>query len=171
MSFYSKVIDELFAAFSDYNVVMLPQVFCGYEYSSSDVDFFRDLAKLKNDNRIIVTPDCYSSDIQQTIIRDAKALLGSRYHSIVFAINQNVPFVALSYEHKIVGLLETLGKENFCIDITKTFDKAENEKATIDQIRRLLPVIDNYEVAQNKAKEIASRCMDKFVSTFKMKEI
>lgn len=166
MGFYSKVMDELSTAYPDNNIVMLPQVFCGRDYAHSDVEFFRDLAKLKNDDRIIVTPDCYSSDIQQTIISGAKALLGSRYHSIVFAINQNVPFVALSYEHKIVGLLETLGKENCCIDITHTFDNSENEKSTINQIHRLLPVIEKDEAAQTKAKAIASQCMDKFVSTF-----
>ena len=166
MNFYSKVMDELLLAFSDHNVVMLPQVFCGREYALSDVDFFRDLAHLKKNHRIIVTADCYSSDIQQTIIRGAKALLGSRYHSVVFAINQNVPFVALSYEHKIVGLLETLGKQDCCVDITRTFDSMENESATMEQIRRLLPIIRKDEQAQQKAKTIASECMDKFVSTF-----
>lgn len=165
MSFYSKVIDELIAAFPDCNIVMLPQLFCGRQYSLSDIDFFRDLANLKNDNRIIVTPDCYSSDIQQTIIHGAKALLGSRYHSIVFAINQNVPFVALSYEHKIVGLLETLGKQDCCVDITNTFVNKDKENATIEQIRALLQVIDKDAVAQQKAKTIARQCMDSFIST------
>lgn len=166
MNFYSKVMDELLLAFPDHNVVMLPQVFCGREYALSDVDFFRDLAHLKKNHRIIVTADCYSSDIQQTVISGAKALIGSRYHSVVFAINQNVPFVALSYEHKIVGLLETLGKQDCCVDITRTFDSKENESATIEQIRRLLPIIRKDEQAQQKAKTIASECMDKFVSTF-----
>lgn len=166
MSFYSKVMDELLLAFPDHHVVMLPQVFCGREYALSDVGFFRDLAHLKKNHRIIVTADCYSSDIQQTIISGAKALLGSRYHSVVFAINQNVPFVALSYEHKIVGLLETLGKQDCCVDITRTFDSIENESATMEQIRRLLPIIRKDEQAQQKAKTIASECMDKFVSTF-----
>lgn len=165
MSFYSKVMDELIAAHPDCNIVMLPQLFCGRVYALSDVDFFRDLARLRNDDRIIVTPDCYSSDIQQTIIRGAKALLGSRYHSIVFAINQNVPFVALSYEHKIIGLLETLGKQDCCVDITDTFLNEDKENTTIEQIRELLKTIDKDAVAQQKAKTIAHQCMDSFISS------
>lgn len=165
MSFYSKVIDELLAAHPDCNIVMLPQLFCGRVYALSDVDFFRDIAKMKKDDRIIVAPDCYSSDIQQTIIRGAKALLGSRYHSIVFAINQNVPFVALSYEHKIIGLLETLGKQDCCVDITNTFLNEDKENITIEQIRELLKNISKDEVAQQKAKTIAHQCMDSFISS------
>ena len=165
MNFYSKVIDELIAAFPNCNIVMLPQLFCGRVYALSDIDFFRDIAKMKKEDRIIVTPDCYSSDIQQTIIRGAEALLGSRYHSIVFAINQNVPFVALSYEHKIIGLLETLGKQDCCVDITNTFLNEDKENTTIEQIRELLKSIGKDSVAQQKAKTIAHKCMDCFISS------
>ncbi len=164
MTFYSKVIDELIAAHPCCNIVMLPQLFCGREYALSDIDFFRDLAQMKNDDRIIVIPDCYSSDIQQTIIHGANVLLGSRYHSIVFAINQNVPFIALSYEHKIVGLLETLGKQDCCVDITNTFLNDDIENTTIKEIRQLLRIIGKDTEAQQKAKTIAHQCMDSFIS-------
>ena len=166
MYFYSRIADELLGAYPDCNIVMLPQVFCGREYALSDVDFFRDLAKVTECPRIIVTADCYSSDVQQTIIRNAKALFGSRYHSIVFAINQNVPFVALSYEHKIIGLLETLGKQNCCIDITNTFDSDEKMSATINTLKNMLPTIKNDANAQSKAKTIANNSMDAFVKIF-----
>ena len=34
-----------------------------------DIHLFRLIAEQLNDNRVIVIPDCYSSDIQQSIIQ------------------------------------------------------------------------------------------------------
>ena len=57
--------------------------------------------------------------MQQFIIKDADFVVGARYHSIVFAIKCRTPFFALSYEHKIVGMLELLQLSDFCTDISR----------------------------------------------------
>ena len=145
------------------NIVMLPQLFCGDKYALNDVQFFRELAELKSDNRIIVTADCYSSDIQQSIIKEAKYVIGARYHSIVFSINQGVPCIALSYEHKIAGLLERLDKSEWCIDFTQTLDNEENQEKCLSEIRRLIPLMKPDNNVRNKAKQIVNNCMDKFI--------
>lgn len=163
MNFYSQVIDTIWQCNPDMNIVMLPQLFCGDKYALIDVQFFRELAELKNDNRIIVTADCYSSDIQQTIINGAKYVIGARYHSIVFAINQGVPCIALSYEHKIAGLLETLGKSEWCVDFTQTLDNEENQEKCLSEIRRLIPLMKPDNDIRDRAKQIANNCMDKFI--------
>lgn len=163
INFYCKVMDEIWAANPELNILMLPQLFCGREYALNDVELFRDLAKAKNDSRIIITADCYSSDIQQTLISKAKYVIGARYHSIVFALNQGVPCIALSYEHKMAGLLETLGKTEWCIEFSKTLDSEENQKLCLEQIRKLIPSLKPDTEAQKKAKLIAQKGMDKFV--------
>ena len=163
MSFYSQVIDTIWQCNPGMNVVMLPQLFCGDKYALIDVQFFRELAEIKSDNRIIVTADCYSSDIQQTIINGAKYVIGARYHSIVFAINQGVPCIALSYEHKIAGLLERLDKSEWCIDFTQTLDNEKNQEQCLSEIKRLIPLMMPDNDVRNKAKQIAYNCMDKFV--------
>lgn len=163
MNFYIQVIDTIWQCNPEINIVMLPQLFCGDKYALNDVHFFRELAELKSDNRIIVTADCYSSDIQQSIINGAKYVIGARYHSIVFAINQGVPCIALSYEHKIAGLLETLGKSEWCVDFTQTLDKEENQEKCLSEIRRLIPLMKPDNDIRDRAKQIANNCMDKFV--------
>ena len=163
INFYCKVMDEIWAANPELNILMLPQLFCGREYALNDVELFRDLAKAKNDSRIIITADCYSSDIQQTLISKAKYVIGARYHSIVFALNQGVPCIALSYEHKIAGLLETLGKTDWCIEFSKTLDSVEKQEKCLEQIRKLIPSLKPDTEAQKKAKLIAQKGMDKFV--------
>lgn len=163
INFYCKVMDEIWAANPELNILMLPQLFCGREYALNDVELFRDLAKAKNDSRIIITADCYSSDIQQTLISKAKYVIGARYHSIVFALNQGVPCIALSYEHKMAGLLETLGKTEWCIEFSKTLDSKENQEKCLEQIRKLIPSLKPDTEGQKKAKLIAQKGMDKFV--------
>lgn len=163
IDFYSKVIDTIWQCNPELNIVMLPQLFCANNYALSDVLLFRELAEKKNDKRVIVTADCYSSDIQQTIISGAKFVIGARYHSIVFAINQGVPCIALSYEHKIAGLLETLGKSEWCVDFTQTLDNEENQEKCLSEIKDIIPKLKPDVQVRDRAKQIAASCMDKFM--------
>lgn len=165
LRYYSRMLDIMFERHPECNVVMLPQTFDYYTYEGDDVNLFRDIAELKNDKRIIVMPDCYSSDIQQTIIRDCKLLVGGRYHSIVFSINQAVPFVALSYEHKIKGLLEALDKTDCMIDVTTAFNSLETIEKTLSDFKELIRMAKADINAQKKAKDVANECFAKFINT------
>ncbi len=104
---------------------MLPQL-CSLG-SKGDYRYFQTLKQKCEDENIYIMPDTYSSDVQQTIISHAKMVVGARYHSVVFAINNEVPFVALSYEHKIQGLLEDLSLTDHMVDITAGLDNAKAE--------------------------------------------
>lgn len=124
-----------------------------------DYLFFKEIAAKKQSSRIIVIPDSYSSDIQQTVFAGSELLIGARYHSVVFAINQNVPFVALNYEHKIQGLLSALNKQNCMVNIMETFSDSSSLQNTLEVIERLLPEIRRDGDAQRKSKEIAAECL------------
>ena len=87
----------------------------------------------------------------------------SRYHSIVFAINNGVPFISLSYEHKMSGLLCSLGGEEMMVDIVDTFISSENMQATIELIRSKLNVICLDQKLRFKAQNMAQNSFDKFV--------
>lgn len=162
-NFYCKIIDYITKALPDCNIVMLPQTFNYGNELRDDIHLFNDIAALKQDPRIIVIPDRYSSDIQQTIIRGAKCLIGARYHSVVFSVNQAIPFIALSYEHKITGLLETLEKTDCMVDISKSFDSEENMEKTLQNIAKKLTNIKADTEARDKAKAIANNCFKQFL--------
>ena len=83
---------------------MLPQTFNYNTYTGDDIGFMHDTAKNFSTEKVAVIDDIYSSDIQQTVISGSDFVIGARYHSIVFAINNAVPFMALNYEHKFKGL-------------------------------------------------------------------
>lgn len=170
LSFYSQVMDEVWRVNPELNIVMLPQLFCGREYALNDVDLFRDLGERKQDDRIIVVADCYGSDVQQAIIRRARYVIGARYHSIVFAINQGVPCIALSYEHKIAGLLESLGKSEWCVDFVNALDNEESRAKALKNIAEKIPLMTSDFELQRKAKAVAEVCIDKFVKTMSSNE-
>ena len=163
LKFYKEMLYCIVAKYPEHNIVMLPQTFNFGYYCGDDINFFRDLKTYAQYPKIIIIPDIYSSDIQQTIISKADCLVGARYHSVVFAINQAIPFVALSYEHKICGLLEALHKTDCMVDITKAFDSEENMQKTIEQFCRALNVVNVDVNAQITAKKMARACFDKFV--------
>lgn len=164
ISYFARILDSIVKKYPDYKVIMLPQTFNYRSYNGDDIHFFRDIAAYVNNNNLHVILDTYSSDIQQTIISGAEFLVGARYHSVVFAINNNTPFVALSYEHKISGLLERLKKTDCMIDITKALDSEENIEASIKEFETVFYNIKKDEKAMNEAKGIASSCMKEFNS-------
>ena len=144
---------------------MLPQTFYqGPE--ADDYNFFVEIRKREKDNRIVVIPDTYSSDIQQAVIKKAACMVGARYHSVVFAVNQGIPFVALSYEHKIKGLLEHLGKLDSMIDITKSMETEDTLKESYRQFEQCLAIAKPDENARMLAKKSAQNCMKKFLELF-----
>lgn len=164
-SFYEDLINALMEKNPNNQIVMLPQLF-GKIYNR-DYDFFNVIKeKSRFKEQILVLNDNLSSDIQQTIIKHSRLVVGARYHSIVFAINNEIPFVSLSYEHKMFGLLEILSLENRQIDITQIGTKSFDEDKAIQEFRTILN--EQISVAQESkiAKSIAQKCFDQLTSSF-----
>ena len=156
--YFSRILDEINSVYPEENVVMLPQTFNYGNYRGDDINFFRDLATYVKKDNLKIIPDTYSSDIQQAIISKSNCMIGARYHSIVFALNQSVPFVALSYEHKISGLLESLGKKDCMIDITHALDDQRAIDTSILDFKLILKKVKPDFRACEKAKSIANNC-------------
>lgn len=159
INFYKYIIDEINHLYPALKIVMLPQTFNYGTYLGDDINLFRDIQKERKNSNIIIVEDTYSSDIQQTIISKAKFLIGARYHSVVFAINNNIPFIALSYEHKIEGLLMALGKTDRLVDITNLSDNDNTH--IIEAIRKCLLDLKKDDEAQKMAKNIAYKSFEK----------
>lgn len=161
---FLEIINIIIERNPSLKIVMLPQTFNYHDPIKDDVNFFRLLKKeSKYSDQIIVLDDIYSSDIQQTIISRSKFLIGARYHSTIFAINQNIPFIALSYEHKITGLLMTLHSESNMIDISNlnTDNDINNILIKLQQQLETLQLNNNI---TNNAKRIALNCFKHFIN-------
>lgn len=165
--FYLMIVSRLQTKFPTHKIVMLPQTSTIYE--KGDYYYFLHLRDMcEHIQNIEVVPDIYGSDIQQTIIQSASLVIGARYHSIVFAINNARPFIALNYEHKIAGLLEILGLSEYKVNISDIFDNQQDMLRAIRQIDALLEVSQqqNLQSVQQNAREVAQHCFNIFMQQF-----
>ena len=185
--FFTELARRILEQFPSHRIVMLPQLFCGQDYASRDEYFFADIAADVADERVVVLPDTLSSEFHQAIIAGAGCVVGARYHSIVFAINNNVPFVTLNYENRILGMLEALGKQDRVVDITLALEPPRGRKPQaearmggseagaltfeaevaiariLDRMQRLAPDAE----ARHMAKADTAACFDRFAETVK----
>lgn len=121
---YVKIIEGFLK--KNLNVVLLPQRF-GKDY---DTRYFKKLSsQLSKTNKLEIVPEAFSCTIQQEIVNNSEFLVGARYHSIVFAIKGAVPFLALSYEHKMSHMLSLLNLQQHSISLKKLCDQKDSSQA------------------------------------------
>lgn len=158
-NFYLYVIERLMIAFPKHNIVMLPQT-C--KTVINDYGYFAELrSKSRYKDDIIVIDENQSSDIQQGVIYNSDFVVGARYHSIVFAINNGVPFLSLSYEHKMRGMLEILGLDNRQINIEDIFNAEEVDANILKIIDEKLKNKSSIEIESKMAKKIVNDAFDR----------
>ena len=167
VAYWSKVASVIAKHYPNHKIVMLPQTSLQGK-ALDDKYLFQDIQKHCPGLDIFVSDDIYSSDIQQQIIRGAGAVFGARYHSIVFAINNNVPFVSFSYEHKMSGLLDEIGLQDEMIDITQLFTSEGVNKSILEQLDELIPQIYRSAEGRIMAKEKAENAFSQFVNHISM---
>lgn len=155
--FYLEIIKLIEKKCAAKKIIMLPQT---YGTAVKDWAYFVRLKDASRSKNIIVIDENQSSDVQQAIIRDAAFVIGARYHSVVFAINNQVPFISLSYEHKMRGLLEVLGMTDRMVEIQDIFDDGRNSKGAIHDTGILLETLQK--PAADEARQIASQGFDRF---------
>lgn len=159
--FFAGMLSSLKAAHPGCKAVLLPQLYNGPHWIENDRLFFEQVAP----EGAFVAPDTYSSDVQQAIIRRSAFLVGARYHSVVFAINNGVPFVALSYEHKMSGLAASLGLSSRVVDITDAVRTPEG-RARVIADTLAVPLVAAPD-AGRKAAEVAQKGFDAFLQALK----
>ena len=171
LSFWIKLTDKLLLKHPTLKIAMLPQTM-GYNTKCPDGYVF--FTSIKEQcccpDRVVVLDEQYGSDVQQKIISKAEFLIGARYHSIVFSINQLIPFISLTYEHKMSGLLAMLGLDNRQINIEDHFvgENHNSDDSTdnlVDEIiqRSTALIIDNDKIIT--ARDIAEDGFEQFFTS------
>src|SRR4030042_3145074 len=158
---YQRICTHVLA--SGYKVVMLPQLFG----AQNDEAYMKSIAATIANENIEVVPDCYDSDTQQAIVRQASLLIGARYHSIVFSINNEVPFLSLAYEHKMSDMLSMLGLSDRNFDFSNPSQIDEN--ALMQQIDQSLAnpadIRGRINIAKANARELAKKTFTALIAT------
>jgi len=92
-------------------------------------------------------------------LKQSDYLIGMRLHSLIFATQLGVPFIALSYASKIDNYIEDIGLSNFIVNVNnykslpKKTEQLKVQKETIS--KQLLQISHNNEIEVHKVVDQA----------------
>jgi len=125
-SSYEQAIAELIdhiAAKPHHKVVVIPQVTSTAQHDD-DRDAGRRIARLvKESTRVTFLERQFSPRDILSVYANLNYLVGTRFHSVIFALLSGVPAVAIEYEHKTSGIMQDLGLGQWVIPIERVTAK------------------------------------------------
>ncbi len=95
-------------------------VFCAF-CSGRDEKIAQDIMNNIEDPLMCISLDIPNMTPEEymALIRKSDFMIGMRLHSLIYSINSEIPFIALPYSQKVVGMLETIGLQEFSIPVEK----------------------------------------------------
>lgn len=87
-------------------------------------------------------------------------MIGTRFHSVIFSLNVNVPSIAIAYGgNKGKGIMNVLGNGDFAIDMDKVFDEiliSIFDKLETSRDSYIANLMDKRILIDNQRKELIS---------------
>lgn len=118
LSTMSKVASVLLEQGRVSKVVIFPHV-KGPTELEDDQQICRELHQLCDSPDIVLLDGPVDIDKSLVLYRKAKFTIGTRFHSVVFALCQNTPSVAIAYfGPKAQGIMKYIGMDDLCLDIS-----------------------------------------------------
>ncbi len=116
---YELVIAQFasFVASKDMQVVFVPQVISPL-HNDDDVIVQKRIQSLIADlpNIFFLDTDFSYHDVKG-VYENFDFIVGTRMHSVIFALTGLVPTIAIAYEYKTLGVMESLGLRDWCLEM------------------------------------------------------
>ena len=154
-------------------VVLIPQVTATFHNDDDRIVNERILSLIKHKGGVHVIQDSLTHHEIKSCYNSLDFLVGTRFHSVIFALTSYVPAIAIEYEHKTGGIMKDLELTEWVIKMdrvnTKTLQKyiddiVAQKNSYIAHLKQTLPkyipktkestnvVVDKYdELAKNRA--------------------
>lgn len=108
--------------------VFIPQVTVSTGDDTKIAEKIKDILPKKYKKQFVIRRDDWSPSEIKSLIANMDYFVGTRMHSNIFATSMAVPTTAIAYEKKTNGIMETVGLENYVIEINDiTFDDLYNK--------------------------------------------
>jgi polysaccharide pyruvyl transferase WcaK-like protein len=105
-----------------YYVVLVPQVTCTFQGDDDRRVNTRLAAELDHPHLRVITEDAFDHHDAHALYSQADFVIGTRFHSVIFALTAQVPCLAIEYEHKTRGIMRDLDLERWVIGIGQVRD-------------------------------------------------
>lgn len=153
----ASVIDRLVEQYGA-NIVLFAQV-VATEFSDDDRQVNRavlSLTKPQNREKIFLRDNDENCHELATAYGQLDALVGTRFHSVIFSISGGVPAVAIEYEPKTSGIMGDIGLVDWVIKIEDV-----SEGRLFHLVQRMLDGLDAYRSdLQEKMKGYRARALE-----------
>lgn len=96
-----------------YGIIFIPQLYG----AGNDTNVMTQYMKAQHTFMVDPGSEEYDAYFQQYVISKLYAVIGMRYHSNIFSAKMGTPFVSISYEQKMKGFMQSIGRMDYCIGI------------------------------------------------------
>jgi colanic acid/amylovoran biosynthesis protein len=115
---YEQAMAELADAVIDRHhaeVVFIPQVTVEHHMDDDRITSRRVAARMRGHAHVLNDQANYRTT--RGIYGDLNILIGTRFHSVIFALTSGVPALAIQYEHKTAGIMHDLGLDEWVLEM------------------------------------------------------
>jgi colanic acid/amylovoran biosynthesis protein len=96
-------------------VVFIPQVTVEHHMDDDRITSRRVAARMRGHAHVLNDQANYRTT--RGIYGDLNILIGTRFHSVIFALTSGVPALAIQYEHKTAGIMHDLGLDEWVLEM------------------------------------------------------
>jgi colanic acid/amylovoran biosynthesis protein len=119
---YEMAVADTLARFArthGVTVVFFPQVIGPTEREDDRVAARRIMARMGQGNRAVLLEEPVPPKLLKAMYGEMELMVATRMHSAIFALSNGVPTLMIEYLHKIRGLAEMLGMEQWALSLTE----------------------------------------------------
>lgn len=148
-----EALEKSFAKFIDflhgkgYEVLLVPQVTTHYRADDDRIAEAR-IADYCQGKKPVLVADAAEAGQLKSLYDDVDFVVGTRFHSVIFALTSYIPCMAVEYDHKTSGIMQSLGLGEWVIslndvtakDLRAMFTKLEkNAESYVGHVRQVVP--------------------------------
>jgi colanic acid/amylovoran biosynthesis protein len=163
---FTDLIDHVHDAYPDYRVVLIPQVISAYQQDDDRIVERRIADNCSAERRPVRIDDVDGHADLKDLYSTLDFLVGTRFHSVIFALTSRVPCIAVEYEHKTGGIMRDLGLEHWVLKMEKVtgarlisqFEELVQQQSTYrDHLGQVIPpYVARAESFQERIREVVA---------------